>query len=285
MKHLYLIRHGQTDALPLNTYCGFSDVDVNAKGLDQLRQLKQQGGYPDPAGCRVYASGLKRTIQTLKVIYGDIDYDLLPAFKEINFGQLEMVKEDDVINTPAYRHWWGGDHPEIPFPDGESWTQASARVYSGLVQLQKEEPDAIVFTHGGIGAALMDQLFPLEKRGINGWSIDCGRGFAITFENNVPVSYCRLPISEDDKWQDAHYAFVQNRTCEFFPCHPMDKELFNCLFCYCPLYCLGDQCGGSFTYTEQGIKDCSECEFPHQKNNYMEIIRRLSAVTAMAKKK
>ena len=65
----------------------------------------------------------------------------------------------------------------------------------------------------------------------------------------------------------------------------MDKELFNCLFCYCPLYCLGDQCGGSFTYTEQGIKDCSECEFPHQKNNYMEIIRRLSAVTAMAKKK
>ena len=37
-----------------------------------------------------------------------------------------------------------------------------------------------------------------------------------------------------------HYAFFQNRDCEYFPCHRgVDEADFNCLFCYCPLYALG----------------------------------------------
>ena len=52
----------------------------------------------------------------------------------------------------------------------------------------------------------------------------------------------------------SHYDFFQNRECEYFPCHPnADPETFSCLFCYCPLYALGDKCGGNFTYTESGI--------------------------------
>ena len=33
-------------------------------------------------------------------------------------------------------------------------------------------------------------------------------------------------------WEGKHYAFFQNRECEFFPCHKgADPENFNCLFC------------------------------------------------------
>ena len=43
--------------------------------------------------------------------------------------------------------------------------------------------------------------------------------------------------------EERHYAFFQNRACEFFPCHKgADAENFNCLFCYCPLYALGGNC-------------------------------------------
>ena len=50
--------------------------------------------------------------------------------------------------------------------------------------------------------------------------------------------------------EERHYAFFQNRACEFFPCHKgADAENFNCLFCYCPLYALGRKCGGNFRYT------------------------------------
>ena len=84
----------------------------------------------------------------------------------------------------------------------------------------------------------------------------------------------------------AHYDFFQNKECEYFPCHKCaDTEAFSCLFCYCPLYALGDKCGGSFTYTETGIKDCSNCLKPHRRENYGKIMEKMGEVMELAKKK
>lgn len=64
-----------------------------------------------------------------------------------------------------------------------------------------------------------------------------------------------------------NYKFFNNKDCEFFPCHEVsNKDEFNCLFCYCPLYMLEKKCGGKFTYTPHGIKDCSQCILPHIKD-------------------
>ena len=82
-----------------------------------------------------------------------------------------------------------------------------------------------------------------------------------------------------------HYKFNQNRRCEFFPCHKgMSEDDFNCLFCYCPLYTLGNQCGGSFTYLENGMKDCSKCLIPHRRENYDRIMEKMNLVMEIAKK-
>lgn len=84
----------------------------------------------------------------------------------------------------------------------------------------------------------------------------------------------------------SHYDFFQNKECEYFPCHAeVDPESFSCLFCYCPLYALGDKCGGSFCYTEQGIKDCSKCLKPHRRENYAKIMEKMPELLEMAKKK
>ena len=83
----------------------------------------------------------------------------------------------------------------------------------------------------------------------------------------------------------ANYAFFQNKKCEYFPCHEgAAPESFNCLFCYCPLYALGDKCGGQFTYLENGIKDCSGCLRPHKKENYDSIIKQMPMIMELAKK-
>ncbi len=83
-----------------------------------------------------------------------------------------------------------------------------------------------------------------------------------------------------------HYDFVQNKDCEYFPCHKCaDPDRFSCLFCYCPLYPLGENCGGNFTYTPEGIKDCSDCVKPHIRENYGAIMEKMSAVAELAKKK
>ena len=83
-----------------------------------------------------------------------------------------------------------------------------------------------------------------------------------------------------------NYNYFQNRECEYFPCHEgADPDNFNCLFCFCPLYALGDRCGGGFSYTENGIKDCSSCLRPHRRENYDKIMEKMGDVMELAKKK
>ncbi len=84
----------------------------------------------------------------------------------------------------------------------------------------------------------------------------------------------------------ANYDFFQNKECEYYPCHKgADPEHFSCLFCYCPLYALGDRCGGNYSYTKDGIKDCSGCLKPHRRENYGKIMDQMPAVMELAKKR
>ena len=85
-------------------------------------------------------------------------------------------------------------------------------------------------------------------------------------------------------WQGKHYAFFQNRQCEYFPCHKTDDpDNFNCLFCYCPLYALGRSCGGNCRYTETGVKDCTQCMVPHRRENYGKILEKFQKVAELAR--
>ncbi len=83
----------------------------------------------------------------------------------------------------------------------------------------------------------------------------------------------------------SHYDFYQHKECEYFPCHDgADPETFSCMFCYCPLYALGENCGGNFRYTANGIKDCSKCLLPHRRENYAYVTKQLGKVIEMVKK-
>ncbi len=91
-----------------------------------------------------------------------------------------------------------------------------------------------------------------------------------------------LPDSDPAKCE---YSFFRHTACEFFPCHETrHPESFNCLFCYCPLYALGERCGGSFRYTESGVKDCKDCLLPHRRENYAYVTGRFPELAALAKK-
>ena len=86
--------------------------------------------------------------------------------------------------------------------------------------------------------------------------------------------------------ESKNYSFFSHKECEFFPCHEgVAPEEFNCLFCYCPLYALGEQCGGNYVYLENGAKDCSGCTVPHRKKNYDYITGQYERICALAAKK
>ena len=79
------------------------------------------------------------------------------------------------------------------------------------------------------------------------------------------------------------HSFFQNRECKYFPCHKGSAEDFSCLFCYCPLYTLGDRCGGKFRYTSKGIKDCTNCLIPHSPGGYDYILSKFPEISELAK--
>lgn len=73
-----------------------------------------------------------------------------------------------------------------------------------------------------------------------------------------------------------HYKCFSHWECEFYPCHKgADPDHFNCLFCYCPLYLLGTECGGAYRILDNGVKDCSACLFPHQPESYDAVVQKL----------
>lgn len=74
--------------------------------------------------------------------------------------------------------------------------------------------------------------------------------------------------------------FFANKDCQYYPCH--DLEEINCLFCFCPLYPSMD-CRGGFTLLASGIKDCTECSYPHAAKNYDEMMTRLIEVIDLIK--
>ena len=72
------------------------------------------------------------------------------------------------------------------------------------------------------------------------------------------------------------HTYFANKACRYFPCHSgADPDNFNCLFCYCPLYAMGRDCGGNFRYTAKGVKDCTGCLVPHRRENYPKVLDRL----------
>ena len=66
--------------------------------------------------------------------------------------------------------------------------------------------------------------------------------------------------------------FFANKECEYYPCHEMEGDI-NCMFCYCPLYNM--QCPGNYKMKGEGerqIKSCIDCTFPHEPENFEQVI-------------
>lgn len=99
------------------------------------------------------------------------------------------------------------------------------------------------------------------------------------FGENQPC-YC---LQKTEAWREKAYHFFSHKECEFYPCHENgNADRFNCLFCFCPLYCLGRNCGGNYTYFGN-IKDCSKCLLPHAEDSYGYIMNKYSEIVdAMA---
>ena len=87
---IVFIRHGITVGNERKLYYGATDVSLSDRGMDILKELAAKGVYPDSDDAEYYTSGMLRTEQTFKILYGDKPHTKIGNLRELNFGKFEM---------------------------------------------------------------------------------------------------------------------------------------------------------------------------------------------------
>lgn len=93
------------------------------------------------------------------------------------------------------------------------------------------------------------------------------------------TGYFTVIIVKGGNLSSSDATYFENRQCKYYPCHKGIDNM-NCLFCYCPMYHL-ENCPGNPAYKEKEgktIKVCTNCSFPHNKDNYKIVMDYLRSV-------
>lgn len=169
---IYLIRHGKTEANEKHLYCGSTDLSLSENGREELRALNYA-----ITPKRFVTSGMKRTEETLKILFGNVPFTVDTRFREVDFGDFEMKSYEQLKEKAAYQAWLTGDNERNVPPSGESGAQMTRRVLEAYSEL----PDGTaLITHGGVIAAIMASLFPQEGKHRYQWQSANGHGYEIT---------------------------------------------------------------------------------------------------------
>ncbi|SFD02514.1 histidine phosphatase family protein [Clostridium uliginosum] len=186
--NLYLIRHGKTYCNKEGLYCGKSDIALCDEGISDLMLKKKENDYPVTE--TYFTSGLKRTNQTLEILYPKEKYDVLPELCEYDFGEFELKSYEDLKDNREYQNWILDDIGTISCPSGESKKQFRERIVIGLNKLvedlkSKNKKSALIVTHGGTIGTLLEILYDDEKSFLD-WQPKVGDGYKLKISTGVP---------------------------------------------------------------------------------------------------
>ena len=182
MSRIYLIRHGRTPANDEHRYCGSTDLPLSPAGIDELGTLR----YENVSGSFVI-SGMKRTLETLKFLFGNVSYSVDPGLREIDFGSFEMKTYEELRNDPDYIRWLDGDNEKNTPPGGESGEAMTGRVLQAFDKYKHADEDFVIISHGGVIAAIMAYLFPCDGKDRYQWQPAPGHGYCIEEGRYRPV--------------------------------------------------------------------------------------------------
>lgn len=153
-----LVRHGMTQGNEERRYVGGStDEPLSERGLALLRGLPE-----DTEVQRVYASTLRRTVQTARILFPEAGVVPVRDLREMEFGSFEGKNADELFDDLSYRAWVDGGCTG-KCPDGESLGGFSSRCVRSFVdQVRKEElfesRRAVFVVHGGTIMAILSAL-------------------------------------------------------------------------------------------------------------------------------
>jgi broad specificity phosphatase PhoE len=164
-RHLYLIRHGQSEGNAQGIIQGWLDFPLSERGSQQARRLAERMAS-SPLD-RIYASDLRRAAETAQIIATTTGAPVIlcPWLREMNAGILSGLTAEDL-------HQQHADFLKLPrekrggFPNGESYQEFYTRVTTGLEAILSNNDDPArsiaIVAHGGSLDVIVAYLLRLD---------------------------------------------------------------------------------------------------------------------------
>jgi len=191
MKNLILIRHSITEGNERRMYYGKTDLPLTEGGRFLCSERKVEISLPE--GTLFGITGLLRTEETLRLLFGDVPFSVFPGFREMDMGVFEMRTYDMLKDTEAYQHWLSDTSGEYRIPGGESNRLFFSRVDRELENVLRRSFDSLcIVCHGGVISRIMNVCFPENPKSFYDWIPRPCRGYSLRFENNRPVGWTEI---------------------------------------------------------------------------------------------
>ena len=177
----YFLRHGATKGNLEKRYVGATDEGLLPEARRELEALKLPG-VP-----RVYASPLRRCLETAEIAFPGTPLEIVPGFRECDFGAFEYRNYEELKGHPAYRAWL--DSRGInPFPRGESRVDFCLRVVRAFDRVAREAEilgsNCAIVAHGGTLMAILEAR-ALPKGDFYDFQAAPGRGYAADWQDGM----------------------------------------------------------------------------------------------------
>ena len=190
-RQILLLRHGKTRANEEHLYCGSTDLPLCEAGRQYLQQRAGKYGSGWQA---FYTSGKERTGETLRLLFGGDAWEARierPGLAEMDFGRFEGRSYEQLREEPEYQKWISGDNERNVCPGGESGERMRGRVIAEFDRILQSDPSQciVIVTHGGPIAAIMQELFPDQRRSRYEWQPACGEGYLLKVWKDGRTAY------------------------------------------------------------------------------------------------
>ena len=152
---VYLIRHGQTYTNLYACHSGWSDVPLTPQGeRDALEAGALLSGISFD---HIYASDLRRAVQTQKLATQGAEAELTPLLRELNVGFLAGHYVCDCLQKYGEEYLQNKKRYDYSPYGGESYEMLAMRVKSFLKKLEQTEFESVaVFCHEGVIRTVAD---------------------------------------------------------------------------------------------------------------------------------
>lgn len=188
-----LIRHAKTEGNYRGAYIGKTDEPLAPKAITELQAMVAKKPY---ATCdKVFASDLKRCMQTAALIYPHQKIHSCAGLRECNFGDFEMKNYEQLQHEPAYLNWLQ-KNGSIPFPNGEHplvFRERCQKAFAEICGGCKDGEAIAVVCHGGTIMAVLER-YSFPNQGFYAWQVPNMQGFTCCYDTQQQIAVQITPL-------------------------------------------------------------------------------------------